>query len=232
MGKSINYLSSGDTNSKTTKNKRETLILYLSPHKANKYSINMCPKASSGCIESCLFTAGRGVFKNVADARMRKTEAFINDRKEFLDHVSSQIRRKALRMGSKQLAVRLNGTSDVKLVEMMLKDHELPSNVVFYDYTKIKQKAGDRVINGHRYMVTFSRSGTNDKDCIDVLEQDGIVAVVFDEMPKTWAGYPVVDGDKRDDLMLDIDGGSVLGLKAKGRAKYDTTGFVYKQKCL
>jgi hypothetical protein len=39
-------------------------------------------------------------------------------------------------------------------------------------------------------------------------------------------GMPVVDGDSRDDLMLDVPLGTILGLRAKGQAKKDTTGFV------
>jgi hypothetical protein len=43
-----------------------------------------------------------------------------------------------------------------------------------------------------------------------------------------WNGYPVVNGDSSDDLMLDrpYSEGYVLGLVAKGDGKKDTTGFV------
>jgi hypothetical protein len=61
-----------------------------------------------------------------------------------------------------------------------------------------------------------------------VLNNGGMVAVVFDKLPKTWNGYLVVDGDKRDDLMLDIDEPCVIGLLAKGKAKKDASGFVVK----
>lgn len=227
-----NYLSSGDSNAKTAKNKRETLILYLSPHTSNEYGINLCPMASDGCVSSCLFTAGRGAMANVAKARMDKTKSYLDDRASFLMNVARQINHAASKIGNKQLAVRLNGTSDTRLVELLLESFAIAKNVVFYDYTKIKKKAGDRSIKGHRYMVTFSRSERNDKDCIDVLKSGGVVAVVFDSLPKLWNGFPVIDGDQRDDLMLDIDGGIVLGLKAKGKAKHDNTGFVIKSKSI
>jgi hypothetical protein len=45
------------------------------------------------------------------------------------------------------------------------------------------------------------------------------------DLPSTYLGAPVIDGDKADDLMLD-SGAVILGLKAKGRAKKDITGFV------
>ena len=59
-------------------------------------------------------------------------------------------------------------------------------------------------------------------------------AVVFSTkkdnvLPDTWNGFKVVDGDERDDLMLDVSG-VVLGLRAKGKAKNDTSGFVVKVK--
>jgi hypothetical protein len=98
---------------------------------------------------------------------------------------------------------------------------------VFYDYTKINQKSGDRKLaSGHRYVVTFSRSETNEVEAIEVLNKGGIVAVVFDELPNEWNGFKVIDGDERDDLMLDCGGAIVLGLKAKGKARKDSTGFV------
>jgi hypothetical protein len=221
----VKYLSDGTSNTKTAKNKRDTLILYLAPLNQNSHGVNMCPKASDGCAASCLFTAGRGAFSTVANARRQKTDAFLSDRKAFLSSVAMQINRRAKNV--KQLAVRLNGTSDVKLVEQMTALYEIASNVVFYDYTKIKQKAGRRVLeSGHRYVVTFSRSETNERDALDVLNVGGIVAVVFDKIPKLWNGFRVVDGDSRDDLMLDVRGAVVLGLKAKGKARYDESGFV------
>lgn len=219
------YLSDGDSNTKTAKNKRDTLILYLAPLNQNSYGVNMCPKASVGCAASCLFTAGRGAFSTVADARRRKTDALLRDRKAFLHDVAMQINRRAANV--KQLAVRLNGTSDVKLVEQMTGLYDIASNVVFYDYTKIRQKAGRRVLpSGHRYTVAFSRSESNELEAIEVLRSGGIAAVVFKELPKTWNGFRVVDGDERDDLMLDVRGAVVLGLKAKGQARRDKSGFV------
>ena len=221
----VKYLSEGYSNTKTAKNKRETLILYLAPLNQNSHGVNMCPKASDGCAAACLFTAGRGAMLSIANARRQKTDAFLSDRKAFLSSVAMQINRRAKNV--KQLAVRLNGTSDVKLVEQMTGLYAIASNVIFYDYTKIKQKAGRRVLtSGHRYVVTFSRSEVNDNEALDVLNAGGIVAVVFDKIPSVWNGFRVVDGDSRDDLMLDVRGAVVLGLKAKGKARYDESGFV------
>jgi hypothetical protein len=51
------------------------------------------------------------------------------------------------------------------------------------------------------------------------------VAVVFDKLPETYMGRPVNDADEHDLRFLDPQG-TIAGLKAKGRAKKDTTGFV------
>lgn len=222
----MKLLSSGDSNAKTKKNLRETVILYLSPSTQNDKGINLCPKASAGCLTSCLYTAGMGAFSNVQSARRNKANYYVNDRFNFIMQLRLEVIKKA-RKTDGELAVRLNGTSDIKLVEQIAST-DVPSNVVFYDYTKILQKAGSRVLpSGHRYVVTFSRSETNHEEAMEHLADGGIVAMVFDEMPTHFNGYEVYDGDSRDDLMLDIKGG-ILGLKAKGQAKKDTTGFVVR----
>lgn len=220
-----NLLSKGDTNAKTKKNKRDTMILYLTPGQV--MGRNMCPKASEGCLSACLNTAGRGAFGNVQQARLKRTELLLNDRKAFLKQCADEINKSAKK--TEELAVRMNGTSDLKLVEMLVSDNEIASNVVFYDYTKIHQKAGRRILSsGHLYVVTFSRSEINESDAISVLHRGGHVAVVFNELPTEWNGFPVVDGDLSDDQMLDHINAVVLGLKAKGKARKDNSGFVVK----
>jgi hypothetical protein len=150
---------------------------------------------------------------------------FINETKLFFDSIADEINRKAKRVD--ELAVRLNGTSDTKIVDVLTSKYSIAKNVVFYDYTKIVERSGMFVLSsGHMYTVVFSRSEENEDEAIMALQCGAIVAVVFDKIPETWYGYPVVDGDERDDLMLDLFPGTVLGLKAKGKAKNDRTGFV------
>jgi hypothetical protein len=220
-------LSEGDTNAKTAKNGLETLILYLAPFTQNSKGINLCPKATAGCAAACLFTAGRGAFSNVAQSRMNRTEYYLHDRKAFLAQIAKEINRKAKKVPT--LAVRLNGTSDIKLVEMLTLTHDIAANVVFYDYTKIERKAGNRkTTQGHDYIVTYSFNESKDAipNALEVLNRGGNVAAVFrKELPDTFLGYPVIDGDASDIEMLNHRG-VILGLKAKGKAKKDTTGFV------
>lgn len=220
-------LSLGDNNAKTVKNGLETLILYLAPFTQNSKGINLCPKATAGCASACLFTAGRGAFSNVAQSRMNKTEYYLHDRPGFLAQAAKEINRAAKKVY--KLAVRLNGTSDLKLVEMLTLAHDIEPNVIFYDYTKIERKAGRRkTVQGHDYTVTYSFNEGTDAipNALQVLNRGGNVAVVFRKnLPDTFLGYPVVDGDKSDLEML-THTGVILGLKAKGKALKDTSGFV------
>lgn len=87
------------------------------------------------------------------------------------------------------------------------------------------------------YDLTFSWSGDNAADCADVLTAGGRVAVPFAPKVPTGTGegapvfcigtgaWEVIDGDASDLRFLDPVG-TVVGLKAKGPAKRDRSGFV------
>jgi hypothetical protein len=67
-----------------------------------------------------------------------------------------------------------------------------------------------------------------------LLKEGKNVAVVFstkkgENLPETWKGYNVVDGDK-DDLRFLDPSNSIVGLRSKGKAKNDKTGFVIQVK--
>lgn len=82
------------------------------------------------------------------------------------------------------------------------------------------------------YHLTFSRSETNDPECLTVLKNGGNVAVVFygppndrKSKPESWNGFPVIDGDVSD-VRFGDPMGCVVGLTAKGKARRDASGFV------
>jgi hypothetical protein len=50
------------------------------------------------------------------------------------------------------------------------------------------------------------------------------IAVVFDKLPATFLGRPVINGDETDLRFLDPRR-VIVGLKAKGKAKKDYSGF-------
>ena len=223
-------LSPGATNAKTAKNSLKTFILYLSPGTTNGH--NLCPKASAGCLAACLYTAGRGKFSSVQKARENKTAEFIKDKPAFIRTLAYEILKqynKAKKAGEK-IAMRLNGTSDMDFVYLLQKYagldiSTLADNIVFYDYTKILQKAIR--YQGHpNYSVTFSRSESNQEEARQAAKLGINIAAVFSgDLPTKYLGLPVIDGDKSDILMI-YNKGVVLGLKAKGQAKKDQSGFV------
>ena len=217
-------------NAKTTKGEKLDIltgILYLAPAKISGYEV--CPQRSIGCTEACLYTAGMGIFSNVQKARINKTKMFFEDRVEFLKILRKDIaalEKKATKLGMKP-AVRLNGTSDINWVRFnLMKDF---SNVQFYDYTKVVKQLTKNIPN---YNITFSRNESNDADCLEALQKGFNVAVVFntkkgEELPVRWFNHPVVDGDETDVRFLD-NSGSIVGLRAKGEARKDKSGFVIK----
>lgn len=224
-------LSNGNTNAKTTKNSLKTFILYLAPYRLNSKGINICPMASKGCAEACLFSAGRGKFNSVWKARLFKTEFYFEDKETFVLMLAKEIltKVKTAKKKGEKIAFRLNGTSDLDFIYLLKKYasldvEDLKENAVFYDYTKILGKA-IKYKNHPNYIVTFSRSETNGKEAIEAINNGINVAVVFNELPVTYNNAKVVDGDQSDLIMI-YNKGVVLGLKAKGDAKKDTSGFV------
>ena len=230
--KALNLLSPGATNAKTSKNSLKTFILYLSPYNLNSKGINLCPKASKGCAAACLYTAGRGAFSNVQKARQNKTEYYLNDKKGFVLNLSNQIIKEYIKAkkGDYKIAFRLNGTSDIDFIYLLQKYANLDISTlkdyaVFYDYTKILGKA-KKYINHPNYFLTFSRSETNDQETNEAIKLGINVAAVFSsDLPETYKGAKVIDGDASDLLMI-YNKNVILGLKAKGKARKDTSGFV------
>lgn len=217
-----------------------TGILYLAPHnEAYNHGVidrkvNLCPNASEGCAKACLFTAGRGKFNNVLQGRLRKTKLFIEDRELFMSqliHDVSSLIRKAKRENLIPV-VRLNGTSDIPFESLKLNGKSIMDifpELVWYDYTKSVKRMTKQKLPSN-YHLTFSKSETNYDETIQVLESGGNVAVVFNTkkgngLPESYLGYKVIDGDTHDLRFLD-DKNVIIGLRAKGDAKKDTSRFV------
>jgi len=215
---------------KTTKGTKYgylTGILYLAPAKLSGWEV--CPSRSEGCTAACLFTAGRGAYDNVKDARVRKTQLLFKNRAEFLAILDNDIRLLKVKAAKKGMipCVRLNGTSDLGWEGIARELMQKYPDVQFYDYTKVLGRML-RFLEGKfpsNYHLTFSKSESNDADVLQVLQNGGNVAVVFKNMPVQYNGYNVVDGDASDLRFLDSTN-VIVGLKAKGKARKDTSGFV------
>jgi hypothetical protein len=229
-----------DTNTKTIKGQTKgymTGILYLAPADIVD-GINVCPKAEqAGCKAGCLYTAGRGAFSNVQNARMNKTVMFRDNRPAFMMQLVSDIQaliRKANREGFIPV-VRLNGTSDIvwEIIPVTFNGvvynniMEVFPDVQFYDYTKIANRRN----LPKNYDLTFSYSGlaTFAKDVALALKNGMRIAVVFDNIPDMFLDRVTINGDETDLRFLD-EKNVIVALKAKGKAKKDTSGFVVRKK--
>lgn len=231
----LQLISNGNTNAKTIKNESETYILYLSPYNLNSSGKNVCPWASKGCAAACLNSAGRGAFSNVKNARIRKTDLFFKDPVLFFTQLLSdlsKINNKAIKE-NKNIFIRLNGTSDLDFDKLLLRytgnGFLSFGGLKFYDYTKDKIKARNfaRYSDTDKYRVTYSRKETDNDIEIKTLLSYGVnVAIVFSgNLPDTYLNYKVINGDLTD-LRYNDESGVIIGLKAKGKAKKDCSGFV------
>jgi hypothetical protein len=202
--------------------------------------MNTCPKATAGCRAACLNTAGRGgMFRagetvenntnTVQEARKRKTRYFFQAREAFMLDLVSDIRKAVVHAEKKGMipVIRLNNTSDIlwERIPVLSYDNifQMFKTVQFYDYTKILNRRG--VSHLHNYHLTFSRGESNEGEVRLAIEQGYNIAVVFSKLPETYMGRPVINGDESDLRMLDPTE-VIVGLKAKGRARKDTSGFV------
>jgi hypothetical protein len=218
-----------DNNPKTIKGQKYkvmTAILYLAPAKISGF--NVCPFADD-CALTCLNTAGRGQMNSVQLGRINKTRWYFLERKTFMIQLHKEIKRHINRCKIKgyKPAFRINGMSDLKIENMGL--IETYSSAQWYDYTKnpIRMK---KFIAGKfppNYHLTFSLGSSNKSDAKEILKLGGNVAVVFrnKKLPKNYMGFKVFNADKTD-LRFKDPKNIIAGLYAKGKARYDDTGFV------
>lgn len=209
-------------NAKTIKGEKKnykTFILYMSPFTLNSKGVNLCPMASEGCANSCLFESGfGGIYSSVKNGRTEKTEFYLSDRIGFLDKLEVEISQlvKKFKDSEFTLAIRLNGTSDISYEKQKTSSgktlFELFPDVQFYDYTKNYTRFNKVLPNN--YHLTFSRSEINHDISMDILSKGFNVAMVFDKLPDTYMGYKVINGDENDLRFLD-EQNVIVGLKYK-----------------
>lgn len=218
------YLNGSSKFAKGKKIGVNTYAIYFAPY--NLSGRNVCAMATKECILGCLHTSGRAkmdVKDLIATARINRTNAFYENREASMTKIISELK-SAIKKSAKQnmeFAVRLNGTSDLSpeifkaFGQNIL---ELFPNVQFYDYTKIPNRL--RLTQKYpNYHLTLSYTGENWNDCVNALEQGINVAVIFDtkkgkDLPKTFNGYNVLDGDLSDYRPGD-EKKSIVGLRWK-----------------
>jgi hypothetical protein len=202
-------------------------IMHLRP-----ISTKICPYQDiAKCKDACLNTAGLGgVYPSIQKARQKKTDLFLNDRDEFMQQLVKDINTfiRACKRKDKRPAIRLNGTSDIQWEYIEIDGYEnifaMFPEVQFYDYTKIPTRKIDHIPNYH---LTWSYSEANNKYAKMFDKVPNNKAVVFKNkiLPSMFKGLKVIDGDTHDMRFLD-EPNSVVGLKAKGKARQDKSGFV------
>lgn len=241
------YLLSIEADAKTDKGTASgylTGILYLAPGGLAGVG-NLCPHASAGCLAACLFTAGRaGIFEAVNAARVMRTRFLHDNRAAFIAQLKGEISaliRKAKRRGLRPV-VRLNGTSDLPWETLAPELFADFPRLRFYDYTKSARRslafaAGKLPRNYH---LTFSLSETNAAAAGIAIAAGVNVAAVADgvkpgqrfALPGLPDARPTFSADRHDLRFLDrkaTDGRGRIGiLKAKGKARGDTSGFVIR----
>ena len=219
-----------------------TAILHLAPADMAGTGVNLCPASTAGCRAACLTTAGRGGMlskvtgtNTIQEARKRKSRQFVDDKESFVKSLMVEVGKFVTRAAGKGVVpcVRLNGTSDIVWERILVDGKNIMEhfpNVTWYDYTKL----ANRKNLPSNYSLTFSLAENNDAAACVALNNGLNVAAVFavgrsKPLPATFAiggkSFPVIDGDETDLRFLDPKG-VIVGLRAKGRARKDTSGFV------
>jgi hypothetical protein len=246
----MKLLSTPKSNPKINKNIKQGVLtapLHLAPFNLSGYQV--CPMASKGCAAACLNTAGRGgMFKHgettnvIQEARKRKTKLFFEQRDAFMQILCDDIAALVRKADKQSLscAIRLNATSDIPWENIPVKWYfDVPNNlsettrnimemfpsVQFYDYTK----RYNRKNLPNNYHLTFSLAEDNDDKAVEAYNNGMNVAVVFrKQLPDVFKLgdnlIPVINGDEHDYRPADPKG-CIVGLKAKGKARHDTSGF-------
>lgn len=230
-------------------------VHYMAPHKLGGVG-NLCSHASVQCIALCLgqYSGQAAMVSDLEtdtnptrESRKLKAQLFMRERGDYMNRLARDIVKldaQATRESLK-LCVRLNGSTDIvwerisfaidaktakalRLPDMAGRVVTLPQlfpAIQFVEYTKNPTRLGKAPRN---LDLTLSYSGNNAQACVDALLAGHNVAMVFHGgLPESFAGFPVIDGDRHDLRHLDRKGGVIVGLTPKGtKAKRDTSGFV------
>jgi hypothetical protein len=194
-----------------------TYSVYLASSDSSGY--NVCPMANVFCKNACLNYSGHGRYNRTQKARIRKTRLFFENRDLFMKilfHEIAYFKKRAAKKGL-SFAVRFNATSDINLKQLKLDGlnvlEQFP-DIQFYDYTKVYKYLF--LANEYENLdMTFSYSGENWNECENALQNGFRVSAIFEkELPETFKGYPVIDGDQYDMRYFDPND-VIVGLRVK-----------------
>jgi len=225
--------------------------VYLQPTDLSGW--NVCSHATEGCRRACLNLSGLGAvghvkrltFDDVAawnhagsvqTARQRRTRLLMEMPHQFFKQLEKELKA-AVKRGTKEkkrVALRLNGTSDLDWDQPKWKslfDIEAfckREGIERYEYTKVPNRWKTRPEISWTY--SLNEDPNSERWASDYLANGFNCAVVFRDGPPasfSIAGkdFTVINGDEHD-LRFADPRPCVVGLKAKGWAKQDLSGFV------
>lgn len=240
----FSYIGSVNSSAKMLHSQEEshqyTYIVYLAPAKQSGYQV--CTHSTKECRMGCLATSGHAGMDIasgkliIQNCRIKKTRLLFEQQDFFMAWMIAEIKR-AMRKAEKDgyfFSIRLNGTSDIDWANIRyqgLNIFEIFPETNFYDYTKNANKFNNKPVNYH---LTYSYTGRNWKECKALLEAGNNVAVVFNvknesDLPDTFNGYKVINGDLTD-YRIDDAKGIIVGLKWKRIADKEAEKYV-KNSC-
>jgi len=188
---------------------------------ANIAGFEVCSGRSKGCTKACIYVSGHGRFTNTQIARIKRKLLFFQFKNTFRNQLIKEITAfvKKCTKNNVKPAIRLNVFSDLPYERIFPELFTMFPMVSFYDYTKIKSRL-DKSKLPSNYHLTYSRSeDTTDAEVLEIIRAGFNVAVPFNckkhQLPKSFLGIPVIDGDNSDIRFLDNQG-SIVGLSVKG----------------
>ena len=231
--------------------KYKTFVLYLPPEQSSG-KINLCRFATS-CVFSCLgigsgrMNQGKSRVDNdnfdweltsVSKAMFKRLTLFLEHRELFYAKLEQEIQTKlnTARKKGYRLAIRLNGTSDIRWEQTRKDIFYKFQDVIFFDYTKFPYELRKNTPDNYYLIYSYT---ANDEQSLNFakewLANGKNIAVVFDKLPTKFLGLPVIDADKHDMRFIDnevnnITGSLIAGLKAKGLAINNDHGFIERIK--
>lgn len=201
------------SNAKLAKSSTYTLGLSLAPHRLAGIG-NVCTHSTPECRLVCLESSGQGWRSTVQAGRAVRTTFLAMYPLECRAMLRDELRRALKRHGRKACAWRPNVLSDIPWhAEPWVQ--ALPKRLRVYGYSKrvVTQEEAGRVD------ITFSISERQPTlaDALEILNTGRRIAVVTAaDLPKSIAGYPVLDGERTDERWREPVG--IVRLVPKGKA--------------
>lgn len=223
----LSYLGNVNHSVKHKKNYNYTEAvygLYLAPAAMSGY--NVCPKSNAECRALCLNESGRNKMNatnQINNSRIKKTKLFFEHREFFMEWLIAEIKYYKAKADKNKhhFSIRLNNTSDLSPEQFNINIDGKNKNILeifpdiqFYDYTKVDNRI--KLVEKYKnYDLTFSYDGYNWDICEKMLKNNIRVAVVFHkQLPPTWNGYEVINGDLYD-VRFNDEKNVIVGLKFK-----------------